>query len=113
MIRWKSREQMTESQVRLCDQKGASMQRDIDLIIERLNTEIPGVQIEQLKVKYPEADDDGLWFIVVPGQEKYVQVESSSYNCPFLIESTFNDERFEGCNVSEVVQKVKDFFGLK
>jgi hypothetical protein len=87
--------------------------RDIDLIIEQLNTEIPGVQIEQLKVRHPGADDDGLWFIVIPGRQKYIQVESSSGNCPFLIESTFNDERFSGSNISEVVEKVKDLFELK
>ena len=44
------------------------MARDIDQIIERLRTEIPGVHVAQLRVRRPEADDDGLWFIEIPGR---------------------------------------------
>ena len=63
------------------------MRRDIDQIIERLRSELPGAQITQLQVTHPEADDDGLWFVKVPGQRGEIQIESSSGTCPFVIES--------------------------
>ena len=88
------------------------MQRDIDLIIERLKAEIPGVHIAQLQVTHPGADDDGLWFIEISGRSETVQVESSNGGCPFLIESDFNDERFHGHTVQEVVVTVKRLFSL-
>jgi len=88
------------------------MRRDIDLIIEKLIEYVAGVHIEQLKVRHPGADDDGLWFINVSGQENQVQVESSEGNCPFLIESDFNDERYYGHTVDEVVATVKCLYSL-
>ncbi|MBI3807575.1 MAG: hypothetical protein HY281_08710 [Nitrospirae bacterium] len=50
------------------------MPRDIDQIIERLTTELPGVQVTQLQVTHPGADDDGLWFIGVPSRAGEVQM---------------------------------------
>jgi hypothetical protein len=88
------------------------MKRDIDLIIEQLAASVPGARIEQLKVSHPGADDDGLWFINIPDEEKQVQIESSEGSCPFLIESNFNDERFEGHTVQEVVATVNCLFSL-
>jgi hypothetical protein len=44
---------------------------DIDHIIERLKAELPGVQITQLQVAHPGADDDGLWFIRMPGRPNH------------------------------------------
>ena len=46
--------------------------RDIDRISARLNAEIPGVQITQLQASHPGADDDGLWFIDIPGGARVV-----------------------------------------
>ena len=89
-----------------------SMKRDVDPIIEQLTATIPGVRIEQLKVKHPGADDDGLWFINIPDQEGEVQLESSDGICPFLIESDFNNERFYGHTVQEVVATVRRLFSL-
>jgi hypothetical protein len=66
---------------------GASMNRDIDFIIEQVIASIPGILIKQLKVAHPGADDDGLWFINIPDRENQVQIESSEGSCPFLIES--------------------------
>ena len=88
------------------------MHRDIDLIIERLTADIPTIHIDQLKVAHPGADDDGLWFIHVPGQENEVQLESTCGSCPFLIESDFSDERFHAYNVEEAVRTVKRLYGL-
>ncbi len=86
------------------------MPRDIDTIIERLKAELPGVRIAQLQVARPGADDDGLWFITIPGRAGEVQIESSHGSCPFLIESDFNAERFHGRTVDEVVQTVRGLY---
>ena len=80
--------------------------RDIDQLIVRLRAEIPGVQIEQLRVVHPGADDDGLWFIRIPGRVE-LQIESSNGACPFLIESDLSAERFHGQSVEEVVSTVR------
>ena len=84
--------------------------RDIDHIIERLKAVIPDVQVTQLQVAHPGADDDGLWFIKIPGKAGAVQIESPGGNCPFLIESDFNTERFHGQTVNEVVQIVRRLY---
>jgi hypothetical protein len=86
------------------------MLRDIGMICQKLIASIPGIHIEQLKVKHPGADDDGLWFINIQGQTKEVQIESSEGKCPFLIESDFNNERFYGHTVEEVVATIKRLF---
>jgi hypothetical protein len=88
------------------------LQRDIDLIIERLTTDIPQIQVDQLKVVHPRADDDGLWFIHIPDHEEEVQLESSYGSCPFLIESDFSDARFHAHSIEEAVTTVKRLYGL-
>ena len=87
------------------------MPRDIEQIIELLRKEIPGVEVAQLRVSHPGADDDGLWFISVPGRIGEVQIESSSGTCPFLIESTGISERHHGRSVYEVVGTVMKLLG--
>lgn len=82
---------------------------DIDEIIKRLLGVLPGAKITQLQVTHP-ADDDGLWFIKVPGVQGDVQIESSSADCPFLIESTFNNESRTGNTIEEVVSIVRQLF---
>lgn len=87
------------------------MRRDIDLIAERLVADIPGVHIAQLNVTHP-GDDDGLWFIRIPNEEATVQIESSNGNCPFLVESDFNDDRSYGHSIEETVGVIKRLFAL-
>ena len=86
------------------------MARDIDQIIKRLKAEIPGVQITQLQFSHPGADDDGLWFIEIPGSAGEVQVESPYGSCPFVIESDFSAERFHGNSVQQVVSTVRRLY---
>ena len=86
------------------------MARDIDQIIELLRREIPGVEITQLQVTHPGADDDGLWFVRVPGRKGNVQIESSSGDCPFLIESDLGSDTHCGRSVCEVVGTVWKLF---
>jgi hypothetical protein len=88
------------------------MLRDIDLIMEQLTANVPGIRIEQLKVPHPGADDDGLWFINLQDREQQVQIESSEGSCPFLIESDFNNERLYGYTVEEVVATIKSLYAL-
>jgi len=83
------------------------MSRNIDHIIERLKTELPGVQVTQMQVAHPGADDDGLWFVRIPGQAEEVQIESPNGSCPFLIESDLGHERHHGPTVEEVVSTVR------
>jgi len=86
------------------------MARDIDRIIERLKAEIPDIHIVQLQVGHPRADDDGLWFIEVPGHTEKVQVESSNGECPFLIESDFSTASSHGHSVEEVISMVRRLY---
>jgi hypothetical protein len=79
--------------------------RDIDQIIERLKIENSAIRIEQLKVKFP-ADDDGLWFVTTPAATERVQIEASTGNCPFVIESDCTSEQFEARTIDEVVSTV-------
>lgn len=88
------------------------MQRDVDLILEQLTATIPGIYIEQLKVKHPGADDDGLWFINIRDRKEEAQIESSEGMCPFLIESDFSNERYYGHTVEEVVATIKRLYAL-
>ena len=86
------------------------MPRDIDQIIERLTNEFPGIQVTQLQVSHPGADDDGLWFIRIPGRDQEVQIESQHGSCPFLIESDFSTERLHGHSVDEVISAVRRLY---
>lgn len=63
----------------------------------------PTVRVEQLKVKFPGADDDGLWFFTHPGSSFEVQFESSTGMYPFLVESNENDERIHVHNLNEAL----------
>ena len=82
------------------------MPRDIDQIIEQLRLEISGIEITQLQVTHPGADDDGIWLVKVPGRTGQVQLESSFGACPFVIESDFSDDKHEGRTTEQVVSIV-------
>ena len=61
--------------------------RGIDEVIDRLRASWPELRCEQLRVTHPGADDDGVWFFAHPTTREEVQVESSSGDPPFLVES--------------------------
>jgi hypothetical protein len=63
------------------------MSRDIDAIIARVHARHPDAVIAQLKVVHPGVDDDGVWTVRLPAQTESIQVESSTGNAPFLVES--------------------------
>ena len=58
---------------------------DIDAVISAVRSSLPDVQVVQMNRTHP-ADDDGLWWFRLPGITRDVQIESSTYDCPFLIE---------------------------
>ena len=82
------------------------MPRDIDQIMSLLRREMPGIQITQLQVTQPGADDDGMWFMSLPGRRGEVQIESSTGERPFLIACNLNNESQFGRSVYEVAGTV-------
>lgn len=62
------------------------MSRDIDHIINRVEKLLPDVEVWQHQVRNPAVDDDGIWWFALPRVKKNIQAESSSGNCPFMIE---------------------------
>jgi len=51
------------------------------------------------------ADDDGLWWFKIAGSKNDIQVESSSGNCPFLIETHLISE--ETTSLEETIRSIK------
>jgi hypothetical protein len=78
--------------------------RDVDRIIQLLRGAFPTVDVQQLRVSHPGADDDGLWYFGQPRSEFQVQIESPNGMCPFLVETDENDDRLTGRSVEETVQ---------
>lgn len=68
------------------------MASDIRAIVNEMRCHHPDVAVQQLQVSHP-GDDDGIWFFRRADSQIEVQLESSSGNCPFLIESTEHDHR--------------------
>jgi hypothetical protein len=63
------------------------------------------VDVQQLRVSHPGADDDGLWYFGQPASEFQVQIESPDGMCPFRVETDENDERLTGRSVEETVEQ--------
>ncbi len=88
---------------RSLDVSDTCFMRDIETIIEQMRAAHPAVQVEQLKVKFPGADDDGLWFFTHLNCPFEVQLESSTGMYPFLVETDENDERVYVHNINEAL----------
>ena len=78
--------------------------RDVERIVELLQQMCPAVDVKQLRVRHPGADDDGIWFFRQPGIPFEVQIESPNGRCPFLLESDETEERFTANSVEEAVR---------
>lgn len=75
--------------------------KDIDKIIAEVKKEFPKVNVYQLEVTH-SADDNGIWYFWLGDKtDDELQVENSSGNCPFLIETSRNDERRFGNTIVE------------
>jgi hypothetical protein len=87
------------------------MQRDIDKLIARVRRDYPAVQVEQLLVAHPAADDDGLWFLKHPGSSNEVQVESSTGAAPFIVESN-QEQPADAATIDEALGFIVARLGL-
>ncbi|PHS10128.1 MAG: hypothetical protein COA78_11530 [Blastopirellula sp.] len=79
---------------------------DIDTIIYQLGIKHPQWVVTQLNVTH-EADDNGLWFITKPDSDAEIQLESSSGNFPFLVESTNSNHRITATDVEATIQAIE------
>lgn len=87
------------------------MARDIDVIIERLRSKHPEVQVEQLRVMHP-GDDDGLWYFRNPQNDIKVQLESTKGVCPFLVESSAHNDRADVADIEDALKTLEVWLGL-
>lgn len=85
--------------------------RNIDLVILNVQQELPDISVWQLQKRHP-GDDDGLWFFSLPGLEKDIQIESSTGNCPFLVETEEQSsyEARTALTVNEVTRMIVEYF---
>jgi len=86
--------------------------RDIDKIIEVLRNAHQNLVIEQLRVTHPGVDDNGIWFFKNPATGIETQLESSTGNCPFLIESNRNSEREYANTIPQAISIVTAVLGF-
>lgn len=86
--------------------------RDIDRIIAAATAKHPRLRVEQLKVKHPGADDDGLWFFSHPESQFEVQLESSYGAFPFIVETCRHNERQQASTLAEAVELIESWLGL-
>jgi hypothetical protein len=86
--------------------------RDIDAVISQLRLACPGISVEQLTVLHPGADDDGLWFFRLPMSDTELQLESTTGNCPFLMESSATVDRLTVDTVAQAVAMIIAGFGF-
>lgn len=77
---------------------------DIDQIIQLVKNEFPNVGVWQLEVTHP-SDDNGIWYFWLGEKtDDEIQIENSSGNCPFLIETFRNDERRYSKTIRETTE---------
>ena len=86
---------------------------DVDLIANAVRGAMPHIVISQLQVTHP-ADDDGIWYFhVATNPSDEIQIESSTGECPFLIENSKDHSRRTGDSVDEVVTAILKYFEVK
>ena len=62
-----------------------SKPHDIEAVIDGVRAVVPYVVVVQMHRTHP-ADDDGLWWFRLPDISRDIQLESSTYDCPFIVE---------------------------
>jgi hypothetical protein len=88
-----------------------SKPHDIEAIISGVRSAVPNVEITQMHRTHP-ADDDGLWWFRLPQVSRNIQIESSTYDCPFIVEHngmTSDGEASRACSVAEAVSAIVDY----
>ena len=81
--------------------------RDIERIIQLVGEKYAAVDVRQLKVLHPGADDDGLWLFRQPKSGFEVQIESGNGMCPFLVETDETPDRRTTNSVAETVHALE------
>lgn len=84
--------------------------RDIDQVVAALRRRHSDLRVEQRPVAHA-AVDDGIWFISLPSASIEVQLESSTGNCPFLVESSLSPERVHAATIGEAINVVTTMLG--
>jgi len=81
--------------------------KDIELVIRAIRSSMPIVIVRQYEVM-KGSDDDGVWNFSLEAGGKNIQLESSTYNCPFVIETDEQccKEALKANDVEEVVRLV-------
>ena len=79
--------------------------RDIDQVLRALQRRYPDLRVEQ-----PPADD-ATWLIDLPSGMTKVRLESSSGNCPFMVESSVSPERLHAASIGEAINMVSTLLG--
>lgn len=82
------------------------MKRDIDRIVDAVKKQFPEVKVVQMDKIHP-VDDDGLWWFRLPGKSKDIQIESSTGECPFLVESDDTANSLDAVTAHTVDETVK------
>src|ERR1700709_1720421 len=88
-------------------------ERDIDQITATVKERLPDVQVDQW-IKLNPNDDDGLWYFRRPGANGEIQLESSSGNCPFTVESDAmknSSQAVQAQTPDAAVQLITQFLG--
>ena len=81
---------------------------DIESVISGVRAAFPAVEVVQMHRTHP-ADDDGLWWFRLPNVSRDIQLESSTYDCPFLVEHsdmTSTSDGFTAQSVTEAVSAI-------
>ena len=86
--------------------------RDIETITAHLRVRFPRIQVQQLIVAHPGADDDGIWFFSHPGLPFEVQLESASGTFPFLVETDRHSDRAHVADPAQASDLIATWLGL-
>lgn len=87
------------------------MPRDIDQIISAVREQFSDVEVVQWNKTHP-TDDDGIWFFGRKDLTGEIELESTSGNCPFLVESdamTRTDQAMKADTVEDAVKYVAEY----
>ena len=84
---------------------------DIESVISGVRSAFPTVQVVQTRRTHP-ADDDGIWSFRLPDASRDIQLESSTYDAPFLVEHSdmaSTSDAFSAQSVAEAVSAIVSY----
>jgi hypothetical protein len=87
------------------------MSHDVDKIISLVEELIPEVEVCQMP-KFNPSDDDRLWWFRLPGVRENIQMESATYDCPFIVEHHFMKNSSEAITCRCVQETVSQIVGF-